>query len=49
MTCKYGNLTQVKWLSLLYHVLGEHEWLTGKCEHEALQGPPTDADGNQIF
>jgi len=39
--------TQVKCASLLHYVLGEHEWLTGKCEHEALQVPPTDVDGKQ--
>uniref|UniRef100_A0A6I8PVW7 Uncharacterized protein n=2 Tax=Xenopus tropicalis TaxID=8364 RepID=A0A6I8PVW7_XENTR len=40
-TCE-GNkdLLMEKWLSLLYHVIGVHEWETGKlyhkCEHEDL-------------
>ena len=39
---------QLKWSMLLHHVINEHEWLTGACEHEALTGPPTDGDGRQL-
>ena len=39
---------QLKWSTLLHHVIGEHQWLTGQCEHDVLQGPPTDPDGNQL-
>ena len=29
-------VSQDKWLSILHHVCSEHEWATGKCDHEAL-------------
>ena len=38
----------MKWISILHHVQNEHVWLTGRCEHEPLVGPPTDRDGNEI-
>jgi len=38
----------MKWISILHHVQSEHVWLGGECEHEALVGPPTDKDGNEI-
>ena len=39
---------QVKWSSLLHHVINEHEWASGKCDHEPLVGPPTDGDGREL-
>ena len=38
----------MKWSTLLHHVLDEHQWLDGQCEHDELTGPPTDGDGRQI-
>ena len=38
----------VSWSSLLFHMIGEHEWLTGACSHEPLTGPLTDPDGQQL-
>ena len=35
-------------LALLHHVLDEHEWVTGACEHEQLVGPPTDQNGKEL-
>lgn len=35
---------QTKWISVLHHVCGEHQWNTGECEHEELDGPPTEND-----
>ena len=29
-------------------MLNDHDWLLGKCEHEALSGPPTDSNGSNI-
>ena len=26
----------------------EHEWLSGRCEHDMLTEPPTDGDGNEL-
>ena len=44
----FYSCVQLKWSTLLHHVIGEHQWLTGQCEHDILQGPPTDPDGNQL-
>ena len=46
---KYCKL-QDKWFAILHHVVDEHVWLTGlgKCDHEQLSGPPTDASGKEI-
>ena len=41
-------MLQEKWVGLLHHVTNEHEWLFGECEHEALTGPPTDTNGQEI-
>lgn len=41
-------LCQVKWTSVLHHVQNEHEWLSGRCDHKQLTGPPTDGDGNEL-
>lgn len=38
----------MKWSALLHHVTNEHEWLTGKCDHEQLVEPPSDGDGNML-
>ena len=38
-------LLQAKWIGVLHHVLDEHEWLDGACEHEPLSEPPTDVNG----
>ena len=38
----------MKWSSLLHHVLDEHQWIDGQCEHDVLTGPPTDGDGRQL-
>ena len=27
---------QVKWLGLLHHVVDEHEWMLGECDHREL-------------
>ena len=37
-----------KWISVLHHVLNDHDWVLGKCEHELLTGPPTDGNGVEI-
>ena len=39
---------QVKWSSLLHHILNEHQWVTGSCDHEALTGPPLDSNGKEL-
>ena len=41
-------LCQVKWTSVLHHVQNEHEWLSERCDHEQLTGPPTYGDGNEL-
>ena len=41
-------LLQVNWLTLLHHVVDEHEWITGACSHEPLIGPATDPDGKEL-
>ena len=33
---------------MLHHVINEHEWICGECEHEPLTGPPTDVNGQEI-
>lgn len=35
-------------MSLLHHVQDEHEWLSGKCEHNPLTDLPTDSTGSII-
>ena len=35
-------------MSVLHHVLNEHECYLGQCEHEPLTGPPTDGNGVEI-
>ena len=37
-----------KWFTVLHHVLNDHNWLLGRCEHQALSGPPTDSNGSTI-
>ena len=39
---------QLKWSTLLHHVIGEHRRLTGQCELNVLQGPRTDSNGNEL-
>ena len=33
---------------MLHHVSGEHEWATGRCDHDKLTEPPTNQDGKTI-
>ena len=37
-------ILQTKWISVVHHVCNEHKWNTGECEHEELEGPPTEND-----
>ena len=37
-------ILQTKWISVLHHICNEHKWTTGQCEHEELEGPPTEND-----
>ena len=39
---------QVRWSSLLHHVLNEHQWVTGSCDHEVFNGPPIDSNGKEL-
>lgn len=32
----------------MHHVQNEHEWLSERCDHEQLTGPPTYGDGNEL-
>ena len=32
----------------MHHVLNDHDWILGKCEHEPLTGPATDENGVEI-
>ena len=32
-----NTILQTKWLALLHHVVGDHEWATGKCEHDHME------------
>ena len=45
----YCFVQQEKWISLLHHVLNDHDWLLGRCEHLPLTGPPTDGNGTEIL
>ena len=27
---------QTKWIKLVHHVCGEHEWVGGKCDHDVI-------------
>ena len=33
---KNGSILQTKWIGLLHHISGEHEWETGECDHEEI-------------
>ena len=35
----------LEWISHLYHVLNNHDWLLRKCDHEPLTGPIVDSNG----
>ncbi|XP_065886789.1 uncharacterized protein [Dysidea avara] len=50
--CRTSNgdvqILKIKWSALLHHVIDEHQWLDGRCEHDDLTGPPTDGDGRVL-
>ena len=33
----YIVLLQVKWIGLLHHIVNEHKWALGECEHDELE------------
>ncbi|KAK3747403.1 hypothetical protein QZH41_012086 [Actinostola sp. cb2023] len=36
----HGNEEQLKdsWISIIHHICGEHEWESGQCPHEPIEG-----------